>query len=68
MFCMVSKTLCAYKLKPNSIKIDILNRDVKIEHYLVKTCLKINDKNQSINVFIILKISFIFSILKAIII
>ncbi len=65
---MVSKTLCAYKLKPNSIKIDILNRDVKIEHYLVKTCLKINDKNQSINVFIILKISFIFSILKAIII
>ncbi len=65
---MVSKTLCAYKLKPNSIKIDILNRDVKIEHYLVKTCLKINDKNQSINVFIILKISFISSILKAIII
>lgn len=65
---MVSKTLCAYKLKPNSIKIDILNRDVKIEHYLVKTCLKINYKNQSINVFIILKISFIFSILKAIII
>lgn len=65
---MVSKTLCAYKLKPNSIKIDILNRDVKIEHYLVKTCLKINDKNQCINVFIILKISFIFSILKAIII
>ncbi|OTL16007.1 hypothetical protein B9X79_17100 [Acinetobacter pittii] len=65
---MVSKTLCAYKLKPNSIKIDILNRDVKIEHYLVKTCLKINDKNQRINVFIILKISFIFSILKAIII
>lgn len=65
---MVSKTLCAYKLKPNLIKIDILNRDVKIEHYLVKTCLKINDKNHSINVFIILKISFIFSILKAIII
>lgn len=65
---MVSKTLCVYKLKPNSIKIDILNRDVKIEHYLVKTCLKINDKNQRINVFIILKISFIFSILKAIII
>lgn len=65
---MVSKTLCVYKLKPNSIKIDILNRDVKIEHYLVKTCFKINDKNQRINVFIILEISFIFSILKAIII
>lgn len=65
---MVSKTLCAYKLKPNSIKIDILNRDVKIEHYLVKTCLKINNKNQYLNIFMILKISFIFSTLKAIII
>lgn len=65
---MVSKTLCAYKLKPNSFKIDILNRDVKIKHYLVKTCLKIINKNQYFNIFIILKISFIFLILKAIII
>lgn len=65
---MLSKTLCAYKLKPNSIKIDILNRDVKIKHYLVTTCLKIIIKNQYFNIFIILKTSFIFSILKAIII
>ncbi|ARD30484.1 hypothetical protein OTEC02_18015 [Acinetobacter lactucae] len=65
---MVSKTLCAYKLKPNSIKIDILNCDVKIKHYLFTTCLKINNKYQHINIFIILKISFIFLILKAIII
>ncbi|AXJ91164.1 hypothetical protein EXD98_17760 [Acinetobacter pittii] len=65
---MVSKTLCAYKLKPNSIKIDILNRDVKIKHYLVTTCLKIININQYFNIFIILKTSFIFSILKAIII
>ncbi|MEI2559186.1 hypothetical protein V8939_18990, partial [Acinetobacter pittii] len=42
-FCIVSKTLCAYKLNPNSIKIDILNRDFKIVNYLVYTFLKIND-------------------------
>ncbi|EEY75884.1 hypothetical protein HMPREF0012_03270 [Acinetobacter calcoaceticus RUH2202] len=53
---MVSKTLCAYKLKPNSFKIDILNRDVKIEDYLVKTCLKIINKYQHFNNFIFLKI------------
>lgn len=53
---MVSKTLCAYKLKPNSFKIDILNRDVKIEDYLVKTCLKIINKYQYLNNFIFLKI------------
>lgn len=52
---MVSKTLCAYKLKPNSFKIDILNRDVKIEDYLVKTCLKIINKYQYLNNFIFLK-------------
>ena len=52
---MVSKTLCAYKLKPNSFKIDILNRDVKIEDYLVKTCLKIINKYQWLNNFIFLK-------------
>lgn len=65
---MVSKTLCAYKLKPNSIKIDILNHDVKIKYYLVKTCLKINNKNHNVNIFMILKICFIFLTLKAIII
>lgn len=65
---MVSKTLCAYKLKPNSIRIDILNRDVKIKHYLITTCLKIINKNQYFNIFVILETSFIFSILKAIII
>jgi len=53
---MVSKTLCAYKLKPNSFKIDILNRDVKIKDYLVKTCLKIINKYQYFNNFIFLKI------------
>jgi len=52
---MVSKTLCAYKLKPNSFKIDILNRDGKIKDYLVKTCIKINDKYQYFNNFIFLK-------------
>ncbi|OTU42093.1 hypothetical protein CAT37_14740 [Acinetobacter pittii] len=65
---MVSKTLCAYKLKPNSFKIDILNCDVKIKHYLVKTCLKITNKNQHLIISIFLKISFIYSFLKAIII
>jgi len=52
---MVSKTLCAYKLKPNSFKIDILNRDGKIEDYLVKTCIKLNNKYQYLNNFIFLK-------------
>jgi len=52
---MVSKTLCAYKLKPNSFKIDILNRDGKIKDYLVKTCIKINNKYQYLNNFIFLK-------------
>lgn len=52
---MVSKTLCAYKLKPNSFKIDILNRDVKIEDYLVKTCIKLNNKYQQLNNFMFLK-------------
>jgi hypothetical protein len=52
---MVSKTLCAYKLKPNSLKIDILNRDGKIEDYLVGTCIKLNNKYQQLNNFMLLK-------------
>jgi len=52
---MVSKTLCAYKLKPNSFKIDILNRDGKIKDYLVKTCIKLNNKYQYLNNFMLLK-------------
>lgn len=52
---MVSKTLCAYKLKPNSFKIDILNCDGKIEDYLVKTCIKLNNKYQQLNYFMFLK-------------
>lgn len=52
---MVSKTLCAYKLKPNSFKIGILNCDAKIKDYLVKTYIKINNKYQYLNNFMFLK-------------
>lgn len=34
---------------------DILNRDGKIEDYLARTCIKLNNKYQQLNNFMLLK-------------